>query len=631
MHSRFVTGRFAIVIAAPVIVLALSACTLAGEPVPAGPIESGPLPGQASRLIPAAKPDSWSGARLFAQHCVKCHGAQGKGDGESAAALASQGATLPDFTNPAFGRSHSLQSLFRMITEGNIQKFMPPWDNTLSDTDRWDVAAYVSSLSVSASAPDKGQPVYAAKCASCHAADGSKNKLDDPGVMAVLSPQDIFDRYIGAGSDGIHTFRGQLDEDARWAVTDYIRTFSTNPPQAAAAPSPTPGASPESSVTPEGTPIAPAASVTGEIRGRVTNGTPGGASPAGMEVQLKGGSLDANGQIVEFLSQQTTVAPDGSYSFSGLPFDKQQAAYGVTIVYNGVEFSNGELIDPAKPSMDLPVTIYESTTDPSVLSVAAHHVVLRQRPGALLVNEVLILSNSSDKVYVSAEPVAGGRKGSVAITLPPDAFSLSFDQGSLGGRFVQAGATIYDTEQVLPGNKSDTVSFSYVVPFSGSRDVSLDVAYPTDQVNVLAQPDLDVSSAVLKNLGQAAIPGENYIRYSADHLTAGQALAFRVSTPVQLIDVLRTALSVLLAALVVVSGALWFLGRRNASLPAGAETGDTVDQGLVEQIAALDDDFEAGKINRYEYEQRRAELKAELAEKLEEGNSPHRKRRTHRS
>ena len=106
--------------------LILAACSLAGEPVPAGPIETGPLPGEVSRLVPSDAPTLSIGAEIFADRCSACHGAGGQGDGPDAVRLADQGVTVPDFTREAFGREHSLQDLYRVITVGNIEKFMPP-------------------------------------------------------------------------------------------------------------------------------------------------------------------------------------------------------------------------------------------------------------------------------------------------------------------------------------------------------------------------------------------------------------------------------------------------------------------------------------------------------------------------
>src|SRR5512135_2936976 len=78
----------------------LSACSLADEPEPAGPVQVGPLPGQESKLAPAALPDIASGGQIFAEHCAGCHGPTGAGNGPQAAVINQQGGHVPDFTDP---------------------------------------------------------------------------------------------------------------------------------------------------------------------------------------------------------------------------------------------------------------------------------------------------------------------------------------------------------------------------------------------------------------------------------------------------------------------------------------------------------------------------------------------------
>src|SRR3954468_85648 len=85
-----------------ILTLVLAGCSLASEPEPAGPIETGPLPGQAvDAVAPVTMPRAGNGQVIFAARCASCHGAEGKGDGQFAAQLKQQGAKLPDFSDPA--------------------------------------------------------------------------------------------------------------------------------------------------------------------------------------------------------------------------------------------------------------------------------------------------------------------------------------------------------------------------------------------------------------------------------------------------------------------------------------------------------------------------------------------------
>jgi hypothetical protein len=146
--------------------------------------------------------------------------------------------------------------------------------------------------------------------------------------------------------------------------------------------------------------------------------------------------------------------------------------------------------------------------------------------------------------------------------------------------------------------------------------MTVDNRYPTSQLNVLVEEGLDIRSSQLQNQGVTQVGGQPVSQFVAQNLAAGQPVSFRAATPVELADVLRVVLSGLLVALVVGSGVIWWVRRRAPSGQRARPIRSRLDKGLVRQIAALDDEYAAGKINRFEYEARRAALKAELAEKM---------------
>ncbi len=372
----------------------------------------------------------------------------------------------------------------------------------------------------------------------------------------------------------------------------------------------------DASSTPASTPAAAAASGLGSVSGKVSNGTPGGPVPADLSVTLSGLELDASGNVSQFVDKQSPIAADGSYRFDGLPFDKGKSAYVVTVTYNGLQFENFQQVDPTNTAIDLPLTIYETTTDSSVVSVDAVHYFFTQHQTSLLVVQVIIFSNSSDKAYVDASRLPTGQTAGVAFELPTDASSVGFDTGELGGRFVPSGNLIYDTQPLLPGQGSDTISATYIVPYSTSRDFSFSVQYPTQLVNVLAPPEMLLSGGNFTKGPDKSFEGQTLSAYTMENLTPGQKLDFRVGIGLQLPDILRIALAALLV-LLIVGAIVYWLRHRRVALPApAANLGTEGSEALLRQIAALDDAFHGGEINRLEYEARRADLKAQLAEQM---------------
>jgi mono/diheme cytochrome c family protein len=596
----------------------LAGCTLASEPVPAGPIQTGPLPG-AQLETPASLPSAANGALIFLERCASCHGLRGAGDGTLSEQVVQQGGQLPDLTDPALARTRSPQAWYHIITNGTVASggLMPPWGQALTDAERWDVTYYLYSLSTPQEMLDKGQAVYAEQCAACHGEAGEQNGLNDPAAMSSLSLQDIYDRYITDGGDGIHVFGDQLSEDQRWAAAAYVRTFSYDASLTAPAQVEAPAA-PEA-VPPAEAEAEPAATAeAGVVRGVVTNATAGAVLPAGLEVKLSGLRLDESGDIVEFVTTTTPVAANGSFRFTNLPMDNPDSAYVVSVIYNGVEFANGIRVDPAVSSVDLPITIYEPTTDPSVITVDAMHFVIRDHPDALLIVQLYVFSNSSDRVFVSSDPISGGRRGGVAIALPEGAYGVQFEEGELGGRFVLAGDLIYDLQQMTPGSRSHTVIVSYFLPADGAREITVPLLYQTSQITVLAPEGRQISSSQLNPAGSEVISGAAYSKYLGQNLSPGSMLSFTVRPALSGRTTLQIVLGVALGVVVIGGAVLLIVQRRRWSAGEAEEGLQPEVEALIRQIAELDQAFEAGKLNRFEYEARRADLKATLAEKMEE-------------
>jgi mono/diheme cytochrome c family protein len=74
-----------------------------------------------------------AGARLFADHCAKCHGADGLGRGKR-----------PSLRTPLVQQA-SDGELFWLLKNGALGKGMPSW-SSLPEPSRWQIIAYVKSL-----------------------------------------------------------------------------------------------------------------------------------------------------------------------------------------------------------------------------------------------------------------------------------------------------------------------------------------------------------------------------------------------------------------------------------------------------------------------------------------------------
>jgi high-affinity iron transporter len=99
--------------------------------------------GIALDALPDLPPSQNHGADLYQAECASCHGDLGAGDGPAAAALDPPPADLSDFFRLS---NQSPLDFYRRVTIGVAGTAMPPFEDILSEEERWAVALYTSRL-----------------------------------------------------------------------------------------------------------------------------------------------------------------------------------------------------------------------------------------------------------------------------------------------------------------------------------------------------------------------------------------------------------------------------------------------------------------------------------------------------
>ncbi len=589
--------------------LVAAACGgLAGEPRIVSTVPPGtPEPTEVG--YPQTPPDIAAGAQIFAQDCTKCHGDSGTGDGE----LIGNGQNQipqapPDFTDPATAAKAKPQDWFNIITDGQIDNFMPPWKSDLSEQDRWAVTMFVYTLHDNPDALAEGKSLLEKN-------NIKTDNLPPQNQSVTLTDSDLLTTALTQNASFIST----LSDEQKESVSEYLRGLTlTNTDAVGKAVQ-----SPASTEKAGGTPIP---TVNGTVTGQVTNGTSGGTVPSNLQATLH--SLDSQ---FNDEPREASVGADGKFSFTDVPF-RADRDYIVTIVYQGRTFASDFLAaDLTKPSLDLPVKLYEITNDSSVVHIAGWVSQITAIDSVLQIAEVVSFTNTSDKAYSIDQLPNDDRYASVEVKIPAGGQVLSItpdDQRYVVGA---DGITVIDTSPVLP-SEQHIFQFVYSIPYTGDIQIAQPVGYTLQgPFRLLVTPDnINVVSGQLLPLGPQTVGNQSYQGFGASlTLQPSDILNYRVqgappssgnTTPLVTTNansILPIILIIVGIVAIVVAIVISVRGRKPVPQTAASTNSSTLVDGLIRQIAELDDAHAAGQVDEDTYEKRRGKLKARLAELMD--------------
>ena len=401
------------------LILLLCACSgLGGEPDIVATIIPSATQGS-SAISETWQPDIARGKRIYADNCTDCHGISGDGQGEL---VLSGSVSAPlDMTDRTLTGAKSPLGWFTIISEGKIEKLMPPWQNALSEGERWDVAMYTYTLAYDAELLAAGRQIWRERCEDCELPHAIPPVYSDQEYGQALNRE---------------SFADALAPDEIAAVVAYLRMQSLRDAGEAAG-----------SVAP--------ALVFGEISGRVQHGSAGGTVPPDTVAQLQFGSPEIGFSIAE-----TSIDADSRFVFEDIPLSAE-ISYVIGVIYDGRIFSR--LLPEGEYNQT--ITLYDLSNDPAVISVAAidlflNPVRLEPHGTGLHITQIIRYRNDSDRIFTSGRGFEDGREASLLVQFPIGAKIMSDDAG---GRYVliedleRLPDSLIDTLPVAPGDEHEII------------------------------------------------------------------------------------------------------------------------------------------------------------------------------
>jgi len=618
----------------------LTACNIrlsADVTPPPGYVAPTPAP-TLGPLYPASAPDLENGAAIYEVKCAPCHGTTGLGDGPKGKELQ---VTVAAFALPETARKASPAAWFTTVTQGNIDRFMPPFVS-LSDQQRWDVVAYALTLHTTADQIDAGKALFEKGCADC------AKTFSNQEMMSALS-EDQLVKMIKGGQGDVPAFGANLSDEEVYAVAAYIRTLTFAAPAApvAEAATATPAAAATDSGTPsvEGTPLdgtaqaqvtpeateAPVASA-GKIIGLIENRS-GSALPSNQVITLHvydhSSNSDPNAGPTEVYTLDTTINSNGTYSFDDVEVLDSQI-YLAELEVDGLIYQSDFVVGTAGvPELALPnIIVYATTTE--LTDLALDNVIIHfdfTSADSIGVFVVYSMHNTGDKnIQVALE---NDGKSIPFIKAPANStadlgFQITQNSAPLIGTMDGSGFFIQPSDQPY-----ELVAFTSL-PVNKKTEFSQELVLAATTAQIFVPEGVTAKGDQLNSDGLVPMQGPdgnsvNFQTYSTGSVKAGDKITFTLTGEPKTVSVSpdvtqnkNLLIGIGALGLVLILAGVWMYMRDGNKIEEEIEEEeDEFDdsESIMDAIIALDELHRDGKLSDQAYKERREELKSALKRK----------------
>jgi hypothetical protein len=356
-----------------------------------------------------------------------------------------------------------------------------------------------------------------------------------------------------------------------------------------------------------------------EIDGTVTLAS-GAAIPDGTLATLLVYDT-ALGQVSQTLTMP--IQSDGKYVFSNVPADNT-TVYLITVDFDGVTYNSAPAqFDGTLFLFDIPISIYDSTDDLSVLTITQAHLQFDfSTTGQVQVMALYVISNP----------------GVNTVIVTSDGSSVPFIQLAEGATSVQYQLTQNSSPllnaangfALLPGaDKQYGIITTFTLPYTNRLVYSQPFNLPVSSTTIIVPEGVKVRSDQLTDAGTQSSTDAIFHLYQSDSLASGSTLTLTISgmpgdKPGFVLDQ-RTWLMIgvgTLGLILIGLGIFLFLRDRRLRKLEEEFEGDNEEgeedalgedrESIMDAIIALDDQYKSGDILKDAYEKRRDELKDRL-------------------
>jgi uncharacterized membrane protein len=369
------------------------------------------------------------------------------------------------------------------------------------------------------------------------------------------------------------------------------------------------------------TPVASAQDQQDSILGRVTNGTEGGSLPPNLEVLLMSIDLASN-QIIE--QETTTVDEDGIFGFNNL-ISGPGLAYRVVV--DSGDYTPSVDMANIENWQNVRINIYDETTSLDNITINSYVLMVptidaRTRQAGILT--VINVDNRGDRIWIPniEDPNLTGFD-LLRFNLPDGFTDLSIESELPSGNILEIDTGFAMTNPIPPGEAA--ILMSYIIPYEGDGfDFNLKMPYGVGQLRLLVPEGGGVitgeglgsiESVVVAENVFSSVEGNDYVADTELALSFSglpqptflQSLSEFFEGRTYVIVIIWVVGIILLAIL----GYAMYSSRKNSNLTSDDDDDEVASRAdIVAEIAALDEEYEANKIDEDEYNAQRDELKS---------------------